>query len=319
MWLARYPNHSLTNDNLGTPYSLMDGVATTGPGSTNYLNNPGIYTNSAGVAVPVGCAFHYYSSNATEVARWQSALTNGGVWVSGFWRVDWQNDAVQVLGIDLTNQVIEITNALSVQGGIGYKYNQPLGSLAERYWVMNLLEDMNQPGEWAIDFKRGKIYFYAPGTLTDGSVVLADFAAPVVQLTQTTNVVLQSLTIEDGLAQGILVTNGVNNLILGCTLQNMNNYPVDLNGGYTNGVLDCLLQNLGGGGVLLHGGRKFCGEQPHHQFWRHCPGVQHPGGHGRQRGRQFGHECGGHARGPQPADRHAAFGNSSWHHVGCAH
>ena len=254
MWLARYPNHSLTNDNLGTPYSLMDGVATTGPGSTNYLNNPGIYTNSAGVAVPVGCAFHYYSSNATEVARWQSALTNGGVWVSGFWRVDWQNDAVQVLGIDLTNQVIEITNALSVQGGIGYKYNQPLGSLAERYWVMNLLEDMNQPGEWAIDFKRGKIYFYAPGTLTDGSVVLADFAAPVVQLTQTTNVVLQSLTIEDGLAQGILVTNGVNNLILGCTLQNMNNYPVDLNGGYTNGVLDCLLQNLGGGGVLLHGG-----------------------------------------------------------------
>lgn len=254
MWLARYPKHSLTNDNLGTPYSLMDGVATTGPGSTNYLNNPGIYTNSAGVAVPVGCAFHYYSSNATETARWQSALTNGGVWVSGFWRVDWQNDAVQVLGIDLTNQVIEITNALSVQGGIGYKYNQPLGSLAERYWVMNLLEDMNQPGEWAIDFKRGKIYFYAPGTLADGSVVIADFAAPVVQLTQTTNVVLQGLTIEDGLAQGILVTNGVNNLILGCTLQNMNNYPVDLNGGGTNGVLDCLLQNLGGGGVLLHGG-----------------------------------------------------------------
>lgn len=254
MWLSRYPSHDLTNDNLNTPYLLMDGVATTGPGSTNYLNNPGIYTNSGGAAVPVGCAFHYYSSNATEVARWQSALTNGGVWVSGFWRVDWQNDAMQLLGVDLTNHVIEITNNLTVQGGIGSKYDRPLGSLAERYWVMNLLEDMNQPGEWAIDFKRGKIYFYAPGPLVNGSVVISDFAFPMVQLTQTTNIVLQSLTIEDGLAQGILVTNGVNNLILGCTLQNMNNYPVDLNGGYTNGVLDCQLQNLGGGGVLLHGG-----------------------------------------------------------------
>ncbi len=254
MWLSRYPSHNLTNDNLNTPYLLMDGVATAGPGSTNYLNNPGIYTNSAGTAVPVGCAFHYYSANATEVARWSSALTNGGAWVSGFWRVDWQNDAVQILGIDLTNQVVEITNSLAVQGGIGYKYNQPLGSLAERYWVMNLLEDMNQPGEWAIDFKRGKLYFYAPGPLTNGSLVIADLAAPVVQLMQTTNVVLKALTIEDGLAQGILVTNGVNNLVLGCTLQNMNNYPVDLNGGYTNGVVDCQLQNLGGGGVLLHGG-----------------------------------------------------------------
>ncbi len=254
MWLSRYPSHKLTNDNLNTPYLLMEGVARTGAGSTNYLNNPGIYTNSAGIAVPVGCAFHYYPSNATEVARWQSAITNGGAWVSGFWRVDWQNDALQILGVDLTNLVIEITNTLSVQGGIGYKYNQPLGSLAERYWVMNLLEDMSQPGEWAIDFKRGKIYFYAPGPLANGSVVISDFAAPVVQLMQTTNVVLQSLTIEDGLAQGVLVTNGVNNLILGCTLQNMNNYPVDLNGGYTNGVLDCQLQNMGGGGVLLHGG-----------------------------------------------------------------
>ncbi len=254
MWLARYPSHNLTNDNLNTAYLLMDGVATTGSGSTNYLNNPGSYTNSVGTAVPVGCAFHYYASNATEVARWQSAITNGGVWVSGFWRVDWQNDAMQVLGLDLTNKVIEITNSLAVQGGIGSKYNQPLGSLAERYWVMNLLEDMEQPGEWAIDFKRGKLYFYPPGPLVNGSVVISDFAAPVVQLMQTTNVVLQTLTIEDGLAQGILLTNGVNNLILGCTLQNMNNYAVDLNGGYTNGVLDCQLQHLGGGGVLLHGG-----------------------------------------------------------------
>jgi len=255
MWLSRYPSHNLTNDNLDTTYLLMDGVARTGPGSTNYLNNPGIYTNSSGAAVAVGCAFHYYASNATEVARWQTALTNGGAWVSGFWRVDWQNDAMQVLGIDLTNMVIEITNTVTVQGGIGSKYSQPLGSLSERYWVMNLLEDMDQPGEWAMDFNRNKIYFYAPGPINNGSVVISDSTAPIVQLTQTTNVVFQSLTFEDGLGEGIVVgTNCQNNLVVGCTLQNMNNYPVDINGGYTNGVVSCRLQNLAGGGVLLHGG-----------------------------------------------------------------
>ena len=254
MWLSRYPNHDLTNDNLNTTYMLMAGVATTGFNSTNYLNNPGIYTNSTGVPVSVGCAFHYYSSDARHVTNWVSALTNGGAWVSGFWRVDWQNDALQILGIDSSNQVIEITNTASAQGGIGSKYQQPLGSLSERYWVMNLLEEINQPGEWAIDFKRGKIYFYAPAPLDNGSVVISDFALPMVQLSSATNVVFQSLTFEDGLGQGILIgTNCQNNLVVGCTFQNMNNYALDISG-YTNGVVSCLLQNLAGGGVLLHGG-----------------------------------------------------------------
>ncbi len=254
MWLSRYPKHNLTNDNLYTTYLLMDGVATTGTGSTNYLNGPGIYTNSAGVPVSVGCAYHYYASNATEIVRWQSALTNGGVWVGGDTRVPWQFDSMQVLGIDTTNRVIEITNTVSVSGGIGDDFARPAGNYEEPWWVMNLLEEVSQPGEWAVDFNRNKIYFYAPGPVQDGSVVISDLGFPIVQLTQTTNVVFQSLTFEAGLAQGILVTNGVNNLVVGCTLRNLNNYPVDIFGGFTNGVVSCLLRDLAGGGVLLHGG-----------------------------------------------------------------
>jgi hypothetical protein len=257
-WLSRFPNHDLMNDNLNTPFMLMDGVAASGSGSTNYLNGAGTYTNSAGQAIPVGGAFHYYSSNDTEVAKWATAFTNGGVWVSGFWRVEWQNDAIQVLGIDTTNRVIEITNTASVGLGIGDKYSRPQGNFAEPFWVMNLLEDMDQPGEWCLDFKRNKLYFYAPtNQLADGSVVISDFAAPLVQLTQTTNVVFRSLVFEDGLAQGILIgTNCQNNLVVGCTLRNMNNYPVDINGGYTNGVVSCLMQDLAGGGVFLRGGNE---------------------------------------------------------------
>jgi hypothetical protein len=255
-WLSRFPNHDLTNDNLNTPFMLMDGVEASGIGSTNYLNGAGTYTNSAGQAIPVGGAFHYYPSNDTELAKWSSAFTNGGVWVSGFWRVEWQNDAVQVLGIDTTNRVIEITNTTTVPNGLGDKYTRPQGNLAEPFWVMNLLEDMDQPGEWCLDFKRNKLYFYAPtNQLADGSVVISDFAAPLVQMTQTTNIVFQSLVFEDGLAQGILIgTNCQNNLVVGCTLRNMNNFAVDINGGYTNGVVSCLLQDLAGGGVQLRGG-----------------------------------------------------------------
>lgn len=252
MWLARYPNNDPTNDNLNTPYMRMAGVAASGPGSTNYLNGSGVYTNSAGVPVSVAGAFHYYPSNDTEVARWTTAFTNGGVWVSGAWRVDWVINVVKVLGVDLTNRVIEL--ASGVPNGLGDKYSRPEGNLNERFWVLNLLEDMDQPGEWAIDFNRNKLYFHAPAPLADGSVVISDFAAPMVQMALTTNVIFQSLIFEDGLAQGILIgTNCQNNLVVGCTFRNMNNYAVDLYGS-TNGVMSCTLRDLAGGGVNMHGG-----------------------------------------------------------------
>ncbi len=254
MLLSRYPNHNLINDDNYNNYLKMDGVATTGPGSTNYLNGSGIYTNSAGVPVAVGGAFHYYTNDAAHVARWQTALTNGGLWVSGFWSVDWGNNGAKVGGIDLSNQVIELAAGVNINGGIGSEFSRPAGSHSERYYALNLLEEMSQPGTWAIDFNRNKIYIYTPGPINNGSVVVSDFAAPIVEITNASYVVFQSLTFEDGLAQGILIaTNTANNLVTGCTLQNMNNYPLDING-YTNGVVSCLLQNLGGGGVLLHGG-----------------------------------------------------------------
>jgi hypothetical protein len=110
-----------------------------------------------------------------------------------------------------------------------------------------------------VDFNRKKIYFYAPGALTDGSAVISDFGLPLVQVSGNgsvvvSNVVFQGVNFEAGLGQGILITNGIRNLVLGCNFNNLNNYCVDIVNGGTNGVVSCNLQNLAGGGVMLRGG-----------------------------------------------------------------
>ncbi len=268
-FLSRYPNHNLTNDDLYTTNLMMDGVAKglLNPGttliysgdSTNYLNYPGTYTNSSGTAIPVGGAFLCKTNDLARFTRWQSAITNGGLWVQGYWRVAWQIDGIQIIGFDATNRAVLLSPNAHPANGLASKYARPNGYKTEPFWALNLLEEMDQPGEWAVDFNRRKIYFYAPGALADGSVVISDFGLPLVQVggagsLTVSNVVFQGVNFEAGLAQGILITNGVRNLVLGGNFNNLNNYCVDVVNGGTNGVVSCHLQNLAGGGVMLRGG-----------------------------------------------------------------
>jgi PKD repeat protein len=263
-FVSRYPNHSLVNDDLLTTNMAMDGVAkglvnanvtlSYATDSTNSLNYPGTYTNSSGQAVAVGGAFYCKTNDIARFTRWQTALTNGGLWLQGYWRVPWQIDGIKIIGFDVTNRAVWLATNAHPGNGIGYKYTRPAGSKAEPFWAVNLLEEMDQPGEWCVDFNRKKIYFYAPGPIADGSVVISDFGAPLVQITGGSNIVFQSISFEAGLAQGILITNGIRNLVIGCNFRNLGNMAVDLCGGGTNGVVSCNLQDLAGGGVLMRGG-----------------------------------------------------------------
>lgn len=261
-WLSRYPNHNLADDYL-TPKLKLNGIATDVTG-TAYLNGNGIYLNSSNSQVSVGGAFHYSPEDAEHVARWQSALSRGGVWLQGYWRVTWQSSIAQVLNIDTTAQVIGFKPSTSPNGGFGNKYaaapvgytGRP-GNKAEPYWVMNLLEEMDQPGEWCIDFSRNKLYFLMDqsGAPPDNSVVIADDIKSVIQITGTHNVTFQSLTFQKCLGTAVDITGGSNNLVLGCTFQNLTNMAVYIgNNSNDNGVVSCNLIEMASTGIQIGAG-----------------------------------------------------------------
>ena len=257
MWLSRYPNHNLADESQTTNLA-MNGVVPDITG-TAYLNTSGTYTTSSGSTVAVGGAFKYKTADASHVTRWQTALAKGGLWVDGYWRVPWQINGAKVLAIDTGSNVIMFDPSVSIAGGIGNKYTRPQGNLAEPYWVVNLLEEMDQAGEWAIDFSRNKLYFMMPAAgvpPADNSVVVTDMSTPIFQITGS-NIVLKSLTIEDSLAQGVQILGGSRNLVTSCTFRNIGNAAVDMNnssGGTFNGVVGCDMLHLGSAGVLASGG-----------------------------------------------------------------
>lgn len=199
----------------------------------------------------LGGVFEYREEFAEAHARWAAAVSRG-VWLQGYWSVSSQIDAVRVHAIDPKQRTVTLSKP--VPGGIGNKHYRPEGNGRERYWLFNLLEEIDEPGEWCVDFVDQKLYLFPPLPLDRAEILLADNSDPLIRVTGTSNFTLRGLTIEANLGPGIEVKGGDHVLVAGCTVRNVDGYAVVLDGGTEHAVQSCDLYNLGAGGVWLGGG-----------------------------------------------------------------
>jgi hypothetical protein len=183
--------------------------------------------------------------------KWLSAVRNG-LWFRGYWRIPWQKEAVRVSQIDIVKGTV--TQAKPIPGGIGSKYSRPQGDGKERYYAFNLLEELDIPGEWCIDFGKKLLYFWPPAPLTDSSVCISDMDAPVISMKDVAYVTIMGLTVEGGLGNGIEITGGKSNLIAGCKLRNMSKDAIVIKDGGDHGVVACDIYYAGENGIYLQGG-----------------------------------------------------------------
>ena len=195
--------------------------------------------------------FEYRPEHAAAHASWADVIDRG-VWLKGYWRVVWQNETVRVGAIDTANHTV--TLARPVSNGIGSKYHRPAGSGQEIYWVMNLLEAVDQPGEWAVDFKDKKLFFFPPRPLNGADIMISDSSEPVIEINGAHDIELHGLTVGGTLADGIRIVNGSSNAVRDCTVRNVTKYGIVVKGGFSNVVDSCELYALGAGGVALFGG-----------------------------------------------------------------
>ena len=79
--------------------------------------------------------------------------TDEPVYLGGYWCFKWYDEFVRVESIDPEKK--EIQMAAPHQYGLG-------GPSKGLYFAVNLLEELDQPGEYVYDGKRGKLYLYLP-------------------------------------------------------------------------------------------------------------------------------------------------------------
>jgi tetratricopeptide (TPR) repeat protein len=173
-------------------------------------------------------------------SRWKQAAD---IRAFGYWVWDWAADTIGVASVDA--QAHRVTMAQSPAYGI-----QP----GHRYYFLNILEELDAPGEWYLDRANAILYLYPPTDPARADVRLSMLEAPMVQMDNVSNVTLQGLTLETSRGDGVIVNGGDHCLIAGCTIRQIAGTAVTISGGTGHGVLGCDLYTLGRGGTRIAGG-----------------------------------------------------------------
>ena len=203
--------------------------------------------------------------------RWQDTSE---VWVHGYWAYDWANSYEKVASLDVEQHLVK---TVAPYGQYGFRKDQ-------RFYFLNVLEELDQPGEWYVDRKKGTLYFWptessdeliggarlssARRTQTDerraedrralpakpgkeeAQIQKPESSASLLTSAATGQEILLSL-----LAQPLLELTGVSNVTFrGLALEATRSNAVEIHGGASNRIAGCLIRNVGNSGVVVEGG-----------------------------------------------------------------
>jgi hypothetical protein len=168
------------------------------------------------------------------------------IWLHGYWAWDWANSYEQVASIDLERRLIKTAPP---QGHYGFR-------TGNRYFFLNVLEELDAPGEYYVDRASGKLYFYPPAPLEGSEALVSVLAGPLIQVQGASYVTLQRLTLEAGRGTGVWIEGGEHVQVTSCTLRNLGNHAVQIDGGLAHAVTNCEIYGTGDGGVFVSGGER---------------------------------------------------------------
>ncbi len=114
------------------------------------------------------------------------------------------------------------------------------------FYYINVLNELDSPGEWYMDYNTGILYIYPFSDLKDSTVEIVTTDNNLITFEKNThNVVLNGLNIKNGSGSGVVV-NGYNNVIQNCTFSNFIGNAVSILEAYQSGVTCCTMKNTKG-------------------------------------------------------------------------
>jgi hypothetical protein len=204
----------------------MELVFGTEPMTLARYPNSGFLNVTSAPAGRFGGQFTYSDSRPTTWAA------SSDIWVDGYWFFDWDNSYEQVSSLNAASGTVYTTAPGAPAGYRAYAAGQQGG----RFYFMNVLEELDSPGEYYIDRGTGILYFWPPSSLSTTQAYVTNLGAPLISLSGATDVTLRGLTIENGRDRAVLVTGGARVHVESCTLRNLSR-----DGAYFQDATDSLI------------------------------------------------------------------------------
>lgn len=181
----------------------------------------------------------YYEGD--RPSRWK---TLDDVWVHGYWAWDWANSYEQIDTIDREKRLIRTRPP---HGNYGFRKGQ-------RFYFLNVLEELDQPGEYFVDAAAGKLYFWPPAAVKSGEAAVSVFEGPFVRARNASHITFSGLAFEYIRGNAVEVSGGNGVRIADSVIRNIGNSAVILEGGANHAVSGCDVYHLGDSGIQMAGG-----------------------------------------------------------------
>ena len=81
----------------------------------------------------------------------------------GYWFWDWSDQRHKVESIDTESRIISVVPPYH---GYGYRVGQ-------WFYALNILAELNVPGEWYLDRETGILYFLPPEPIEQGQAIVS--------------------------------------------------------------------------------------------------------------------------------------------------
>ena len=201
---------------------------------------PAVAGSRPNAANPKGIpsAFFYHGDRP---ARWAGAED---VILRGYWRHDWYEEGQRIARIDTGAKSITFAEpcAYGVGGGL------------RRYYALNVLEELDAPGEWYLDRKAGILFLYPPARMGRKQVWVSVLQAPLLSLDGAAHITFRGLTLQYGQAGAVRIAGGSDVRIARCVLRDFAGAAVEISKSTRCGVAGCDISQIGRAGILLDGG-----------------------------------------------------------------
>ena len=173
--------------------------------------------------------------------RWGQA---SDIWVHGFWYHDWRDEYHRVSRFNLERKELWPKPPYH---GYGYREGQ-------RYYYLNILEELDQPGEWFLDREAGIVYLWPPSPIDEAEVTFPELQEPMLTLDGASHVSIRGLTLECSRAGAITVSGGEGIEVTGCVVRNVGGTGISIAGGAGHTVRSCDVYGVGATAIFVNGG-----------------------------------------------------------------
>ena len=224
--LARFPNYDPKNPYAGG-WSYVDGKE-----ASLWATIPGEDKRTLAV-------------KPADLHQW-ARVTEGEVMI--FPRYNWWNNIIRIASLDREKR------KMTLAGNASYEIRP-----GDRYYVRNLFEELDAPGEWYLDRETWTLYFWPPAEAAS-QTVYAPTLQTIVSMRGVSNVTFTGLTIECCEGTALTLSNCSNCNIVGCTIRNVGSAcssgisAVAVSGGKTCGIVGNDIYQVGSHAISLAGG-----------------------------------------------------------------